>query len=86
MDDVANLQWMPKVTSLSTSMGEQIRDYLHDGRFYPFKYFVNLIKWRYLPLQPTLFHWINLAVLAAALFMGAAAVLKHVNISRPGRR
>lgn len=83
MDDIAYLQSIPKVTSIPTALIDQIHDYLRDGRFYPVKYLANLLKWRYLPLQPALFHWINLIVLATALLIGGLAILRRVNVSRP---
>lgn|GEM_PF-2114358 len=67
MDDVSYNTWMPKITDVWAAWIQEIRNYWLEGRFYPLKYLANLLKWRYLPLRPSLFHAFNFALLLTTL-------------------
>ena len=77
MDDVNYRIYMPNVGNLLQQFLKEISSYWHEGRFYPFKYLINLLKWRVLPLVPSAFHWFDFLSLLVAISLGAMAVLKH---------
>lgn len=75
MDDIAYRFWMPTAPSLWDSFLKEVRDYWHTGRFYPVKYFMNLVKWRTFPDSPPFFHWFNSLIVLVSSTFGALAIL-----------
>jgi hypothetical protein len=76
MDDVAYLRWMPKVSHLLPAFLNDVKSYWSAGRFYPVKYLTNLLKWRYLPLSPSLFHGVDLVLLLMILACGSYLLME----------
>jgi hypothetical protein len=85
MDDFGYLNYLPYVRSIPHEFAQQIRGYWSSGRFYPVKYLANLIKWRFLPLQPNVFHAFNLILLMTTILITAVAILKPLKRSRNER-
>jgi hypothetical protein len=72
MDDISYGVWGSRVPSVLTEFINQFRFNMDFGRFYPVKYFVNILKWTYLPRSPLIFHLINFALLSAIMALLAA--------------
>lgn len=75
MDDVNYLTWMPHISNLWASFLSEVQSYWIQGRFYPVKYLANLLKWRFLPLQPSLFHFLNLFILSISIWVAGLSVV-----------
>jgi hypothetical protein len=76
MDDTAYNTWMPKVEDLGAAIQKEIRSYWGLGRFYPVKYIANLIKWKYLPNDPTIFRYFNFSVFLVSSSLVAITALR----------
>src|SRR5579863_2648346 len=74
MDEISFLRWMPTIQSIPSAFLSEVKDYSLSGRFYPVKYIFNLLRWRYTPLHPGLFHFINLLLFFAIAYLAAKTV------------
>jgi hypothetical protein len=77
MDDVTYLGYMPKAQNLLTAFISEFRMYWGDGRFYPIKYIANLLKFRYLPLEPNVFHAFNMLHLFVILALACVSLKNY---------
>lgn len=76
MDEVQTNTWMPFVPSVLDELKKEIAYFWGLGRFYPAKYLVNILKWKYLPNDPFVFRYFNFLVFFASTAAMALAALK----------
>jgi hypothetical protein len=74
MDDIGHKAWMPQSRDLFESFFRELNMYWALGRFTPTKYFFTLVRWRFLPLDPWVFHifnlfWLLLSILPICLIL-----------------
>jgi hypothetical protein len=76
MDDVTFGQWMPKTNDVLHSWREAVGSYWDQGRFFPLTFLINIVKWRFLPLDPALFRILNTLLLLAGVGLGSLRIVK----------
>lgn len=74
MDDVTFLQWMPQTQDVLHTWREAVTSYWNQGRFFPLTFLINILKWRFLPLDPALFRIVNTLLLLAGIGLGARRI------------
>lgn len=75
IDDISYGAYLPHMKSVWSGLRAEVHSYMGYGRFYPVKYLMNILKWRFLPLSPGIFHAFNFTVLLASLAMASIAAL-----------
>lgn len=71
MDEAQYADWMPKADSFFATLFGEFSKYVEAGRLTLLKAFINLAKFSFLPLSPSLFRWIGFAQLMVAFLFSA---------------
>ena len=78
MDDVTFLHWMPQTDDVLRSWRQAVETYWGQGRFFPLTFLINILKWRFLPLDPAFFRVVNTALLLAGVGLGSWRIVKAI--------
>jgi len=76
MDDVTFLHWMPQANDVLQSWRQAFGTYWDQGRFFPLTFLINILKWRFLPLDPAFFRVVNTALLLAGVGLGSWRIVR----------
>lgn len=83
MDEVAFNTWMPKIQDFFPAFLKEIESYWKIGRFFPTKYFFNLLRWMYLPSSAYQFHLLQYALLVVSFGFAALGLRRHFPRIKP---